>query len=103
MKKKTYLYYGTEENCFETEKHETTNPEADVKEFLADDYVQTDVIDYDVYEMMCEFRKNGYASVRLTNGQGYDIIIGIAEQGKCRHILKEIRQARREAIAMCEW
>ena len=103
MKKKTYLYYATEENCFETEKHETTNPEADVKEFLRSDYVQTDVIDYNVNELMCEFRKNGYASISLTNGQGYEIIIGIAEQGKCRHILLEIRAARREAIAMCEW
>lgn len=101
MKKKTYLYYATEENCFETEKFETTAPEAEAKGFLQDDYVQADTADHNVYEMMCEFRRNGYGSLRLVNGQGYEIIIGVAEQGKCRHILNEIRAARREAIAMC--
>ena len=37
---KTYLYFATEENCFETEKFTTENPLADIKSFLADSYVQ---------------------------------------------------------------
>lgn len=99
-KKKTYLYYGTEENCFECEKHETTNPEADAKQFLADDYVQADVADYNVYEMLCEFRKNGYGSLMLENGQGYNIFLGIAEKGKCRPVYNELRSLRSQCLAM---
>ena len=98
---KTYLYYATEENCFECEKHETTNPEADAKQFLQDDYVQADTADENVYEMMCEFRKNGYGYLCLENGQGYEIIIGVARYGKCSEITNLIKERRREAIAMC--
>lgn len=99
-KKKIYLYYGTEENCFECEKHEITNPEAEAKQFLTDDYVQADVADYNVYGMLCEFNKKGYGTLRLTNGQGYDIFLGIAEKGKCRPVYNELRSLRSECIAM---
>ena len=98
--KKTFLYYGTEENCFETEKFETTNPIEDVRQFLKDDYLQTDEIEAAAYQMQCDFEKQGYAMYETTQGQGYDIIIGIAEQGHCRKILLALRRARREAIEM---
>ena len=102
---KKYLYYATEENCFETEKREIKDSEirSTIKEWLADDYCQVDaqVMTADLIES--GLRENGYCSISLTNGQGYNIIIGVAEQGKCRHILNYIRRARREAIAMCEY
>lgn len=99
--RKVYLYYATEENCFETEKHETTEPLNDVEQFLKDDYLQTDEIELAKYEMQCEFRKNGVAIYGTTQGQGYRIIIAIAKFGKCRKVTDMIAELRREAIAMC--
>ena len=103
MKKntKTYLYYATEENCFEMEKGETTDIEKEVKELLANDYVQTDVADYNTYDLIARFNKDGVATMELESGQGYNIIIGVARHGKCSEISKRIAELRREAIAMC--
>jgi hypothetical protein len=39
---KMYLYYATEENCYETEKHVSENPIEDVKQFLKDDGLSDD-------------------------------------------------------------
>ncbi len=97
---KTYIYYATEENCFETEKHETTTPIEDVKQFLQDDYLETDEIETAAQQMQSEFDNNGYAMYETEQGQGYHIIIGIAKQGKCRNILNAIRSLRKYAIAM---
>ena len=97
---KTYIYYATEENCFETEKHETTTPIEDVKQFLQDDYLQADEIESAAQQLQSEFDNSGYAMYETEQGQGYNIIIGIARQGKCRHILNAIRSLRRDAIAM---
>lgn len=99
--KKIYLYYGTEENCFEIEKREIKESEirATIKEWLADDYCQVDEQEEGANHIEREFAKNRYASWYCEQGQGYNIIIGVAEQGKCRHILNELRAARREAIA----
>ncbi len=98
---KTYLYYATEENCFEQDKFETTNPIGEVKQFMQDDYLQTDEIEAAAYQMQCDFNKNGFAVYETTQGQGYDIIIGIARFGKCSEITKRISELRKEAIAMC--
>ena len=102
MEKKIYLYYGTEENCFETEKREIKKSEirSTIKEWLADDYCQVDVQEEAANEIERAFNKNGYGSWKCEQGQGYNIIIGVAEQGKCRHILLEIHALRREAIKM---
>ena len=102
---KHYLYYATEENCFETEKQEISENEirTTIKEWLADDYCQVDMQEEAANYIEGELAKNGYAIWECVQGQGYNIIIGVAEQGKCRYILNEIRAARREAIAMCEY
>lgn len=102
-KKKTYLYYATEENCFECDKFETASPIEDVKQFLKDDYLQTDYIESVAPEMESDFKKHGFAILNTVQGQGYDIIIGIAEQGKCNIVRRRINDARREAVAMCGW
>ena len=101
MKKKTYLYYATEENCFETEKYEATNPFEDVANFLKDDYIEPNEIELAVNEMESEFKANGVAVYETVQGQGYNILIGIAQRGTCREITKLIAERRREAIAMC--
>jgi hypothetical protein len=101
MLMKTYLYYGSEENCFETEKFNTTNPYKDVEGFLRDDYLQNTEIDYAVHQMACDFMRDGFAIYETVQGQGYRIIIGIARHGKCSEITKRIAELRREAIAMC--
>ena len=98
---KIYLYYATEENCFETEKHETTEPINDVEQFLKDDYLQTDEIERAKYEMQRDFDKNGVAVYETVQGQDYQILIGIAKFGKCSEITKLIAERRSEAIAMC--
>ena len=98
---KTFLYYATEENCFEADKFETTNPIAEVKQFLQDDYLQTDEIEAAAYQMQCDFAHDGFAMYETEQGQGYYIIIGIARHGKCSEITKRIAELRREAIAMC--
>lgn len=98
---KTYLYYATEENCFETEKFNTTTPIEDVKQFLKDDYLQTDEIESAAHQMRCDFAHNGFAIYETEQGQGYNILIGIANHGKCGEIAKRIAELRREAIAMC--
>lgn len=101
MTKKTYLYYATEENCFETEKFNTTNPIEDVKRFLKDDYLETDEIESAASQMKSDFAHDGFAVYETESGQGYNILIGIASHGKCSEITKRIAELRREAIAMC--
>ena len=100
MRMKIYFYYATEENCFETQKFETENPFGDMEQFLKDDYVDTQTIEYEVYDAKAQFEKNGFVIVELTQGQGYDIVIGVAKFGKCHEITSVISDRRREAIAM---
>lgn len=102
---KHYLYYATEENCFETEKREISENEirTTIKEWLADDYCQVDVQEMAVATIENCLRENGYGLMILHNGQGYVIIIGVAKYGKCHEIQKVINDNRREAIAMCEY
>ena len=99
--KKIYLYYGTEENCFEIEKREIKENEirSTIKEWLADDYCQVDEQEEAANSIERDFAKSRFGWWECEQGQGYNIIIGVAEQGKCRHILNELRLARREAIA----
>lgn len=95
---KKYLYYATEENCFETEKHETTDIRADIKSFLADDFCQLDTQEETATSIENEVKTDGYGYSVLENGQGYTIIIGVAMEGKCKHISKLITEFRRQAI-----
>ena len=100
MLMKTYLYFATEENCFETEKFTTENPLADIKSFLADSYIQVQEAETAAYQAMCDFNKNGYALIEMEDGQGYWIIVGIAKFGKCHEITSVIKDNRAEAIAL---
>ena len=50
--------------------------------------------------MKCDFAKNGFAIYETEQGQGYNLLIGIASHGKCGEITKRIAELRREAIAM---
>ena len=97
---KTYLYYATEENCFETDKREIKDNEirATIKEWLADDYCQVDVQEEAANHIERERAKNGYGIWECEQGQGYYIIIGVARQGKCRNITSVIADARREVM-----
>ena len=97
---KTYLYYGTEENCFEIEKHETTNPFGDIRDFLTDDYLQVDEIDSALNQMKSDFEKNGFALYETTQGMGYEIVIGIAKYGKCSKVKSVLELRREELISM---
>lgn len=97
---KTYLYYGTEENCFEIEKFETTNPFEDIRNFLTDDYLQVDEIDLALNQMKSDFDKNGFALYETTQGQGYEIVIGIANDGKCSKVRRVLELRRKELISM---
>lgn len=97
---KTYLYYGTEENCFEIEKHETSNPFEDIRNFLTDDYVDEDEINAAVKQMKSDFDENGFALYETTQGQGYEIVIGIANNGKCSEVRRVLEIRRKELISM---
>lgn len=100
---KKYLYYATEENCFETEKREIKDSEirSTIKEWLADDYCQVDTQEAAANHIESELAKNGYGIWECEQGQGYTIIIGVAKYSKCREITKIIADNRKEAIAMC--
>jgi len=97
---KTYLYYATEENCFETEKRETTDVINDVKGILDDSYVQSDVAHNVTDSLVRRVNNDGVAVSELEDGQGYKIIIGVARHGKCSEVSKLIADVRREQIAM---
>ena len=97
---KTYLYYATEENCFETEKHETTDIINDVKDILDASDVQTDVAHDVTNSLVRRVNNDGVAVRELVDGEGYRIIIGVARHGKCSEISKHIADVRREQIAM---
>ena len=98
---KTYLYFATEENGFEPDKCEINENEIrhTIKNYLADEYCQVDTQEEIANEIEKDLAEYGYASCQCEQGQGYNIIIGVARQGKCRHILNEIRALRREFLA----
>lgn len=98
---KYYIYYATEENCFETEKMVSENPIEDVKGILKDDYLDEEKIGEIAGEMAVDYSKDGFAICETESGQGYNILVGIARHGKCSEITKRISELRREAIAMC--
>lgn len=98
---KYYIYYATEENCFETEKIVSENPIENVKEILKDDYISEKKIGEIAGKMSVDYSKAGFAIYETEQGQGYNIIIGVARHGKCSEISKRIAELRREAIAMC--
>ncbi len=95
---KTYIYYGTEENAFEIEKYETKNPFEDVRDFL--NYIDDDEIDTALTQMKSDFEKNGFSIYETEQKQGYEIIIGIAEFGKCSKIKRVMELRRQEIVSM---
>ena len=93
---KTFVYYATEENGFEIDKYEVTEPMEFVRRLMQDDYLQTDEIGSAIEDMTNDFNKNGFATYETEQGQGYTIIIGIAKQGKCNNVRGEINSLRSE-------
>jgi hypothetical protein len=93
---KYYIYYATEENGYETEKHASENPIEDIKEFLKEDGFDEEEIGEIAGEMTAYYSTNGYAYETLVNGQGYEIVIGLAQHGKCSNITSVIADCRRE-------
>ena len=98
---KTYLYYATEENCFETEKFSTENPLSDIKTFLTDSFIKEGRAETLAKKAVKEFEQNGYALIEIVDGQDYNIVIGIARFGKCSNVTSVIKENRAEAIALC--
>lgn len=99
---KMYLYYATEENCYETEKHESENPIEDVKQFLKDDGLSDDEIGEIANKMVVEYSQKGYAMEETVNAVGYGIIIGFAHFGKCWCVSNHISEERKIAISYCK-
>ncbi len=95
--KKTYIYYATEENAYETDKQVLTGDAKEtIKQYLKDDYIEGEEAEEIATELVTAFEKDGYAYETLVNGQDYEIIIGIAQYGKCSEITSVIADCRRE-------
>ena len=96
---KTYLYYGTEENLFEVEKHEVDNVFGYVLDYLADvcSYEESERIAKDIEN---EVEAKGYATYEDVNEQGYDIFIGVAKQGYCNIVRNQLKEKRNECMEM---
>ena len=97
--KKTYLYYGTEENFFEPEKQEVDNVFGYVLDYLADvcSYEEAERIARDVEN---EVETKGYAVYEDVNEQDYDIFIGVAKQGYCNIVRNQLNEKRRECMEL---
>lgn len=98
--KKTYLYYGTEENFYEVEKHETNNVAADIKTFLKDAVETDEEKENLVKEFSSELNSKGYAYHETENEQGYNIFLGFAKEGYCRRIRSLLENNRRMCMEM---
>lgn len=96
---KVFVYYATEENGFEIDKFEVTNPMEFVRRLMQDDYLQTDEIESAIEDMEHDFNEYGFATYETEQGQGYTIIIGIAKQGKCNDVRREIHSVRSELFS----
>lgn len=97
--KKTYLYYGTEENFYEIEKHESTNITEDTKTFLKD-VVDKNEAEAIAEEMKCELNVDGFATYEGEDEHGYQIFLGFAEQGHCQVLRNILNEKRRECMEM---
>lgn len=97
--KKTYLYYGTEENLFELEKYEVDNTFGWVVDYLVDvcSYEEAERIARDVEN---EVETKGYSVYEDVNEQGYDIFIGVAKQGSCNIVRHQLKEKRDECMEM---
>ena len=97
-KRKCYLYYGTEENGFEVEKHECLDIVNDVKQFLVADFIEEEKAEEIAKKMREEYNseeENGFALYEGENGQGYEIMLMVVRYGMCssaRELLKEKRE-----------
>ena len=94
-KKKIYIYYGTEENGYETQKFETKNPEKDLTDQLSDGFDKKEVKEL-VAELLSGFNEEGCMYVQDGNEQGYGIFIGIAKKSLAKTLADELKYLRRE-------
>ena len=95
---KQYVFYATEETCFETDKIVSENPIEEVKELLKNDGVTEEEIGEVVNELTVDYSKNGYALSSAESCRHYLILIGIACHGKCRPVTSDISYMRRQYI-----
>lgn len=94
-----YLYYGTEENLFEIEKHKVDNVFGYVIDFLVD------VCSYEESERIAKQIENevyskGYSLYEDVNEQGYNIFIGVAKQGYCNIVRNQLKEKRKTCMEM---
>ena len=95
--KKTYIYYATEENGYETEKQVLTGDAKEtIKQYLKDDYLEEEEAEEIANDLVIALEKNGYAYETLVNGLDYEIVIGLAQYGKCSNVTSVIADCRRE-------
>lgn len=96
---KTYLYFGTEENLFECEKHEVDNVFGSVVDFL-DDVCSYEESERIAKKMEDEVVTKGYSVYEDVNEQDYDIFIGVAKQGYCNIVRNQLNKKRHECMEM---
>ena len=95
--KKTYIYYANEQYGYETEKQVVNGDlRQTVEDFLKEDYIEGDEAEVIANELITALEKDGYAYEMLVNGQNYEIVIGLAQYGKCSEITSVIADCRRE-------
>ena len=101
---KHFIYYGTEENCFETEKHETNDVSNDVKSFIDTELGEEDYTEEErqeiVNDIMEDVSRYGYGYYEDTNEQGYEFFLGVAKEGKCTRMQLLLNEKRDECMAM---
>lgn len=101
---KQFIYYGTEENFFETEKHETNDVSNDAKSFIdeelgVEDYTEEERQEI-VNDILEEVSRYGYGYYDDTNEQGYNFFIGVANEAKCTRLQLLLNERREECMEM---
>lgn len=94
---RNYIYFATEESCFECWKSNSDNLASDIKEYLLENWYPEDEANKVVLEMMNKYHKDGFAIFYGMN-QEYDIILGVAKYGKCANVSGVINEERRNLI-----
>ena len=97
MLMKTYVYYGIDQNRFEIRKYNPANPYAEVEGILGETYFKPNEIEPVIFQMACDFTRDGFAIYEAKKVQGLRIIVGIARHGKCSEITKRFAELRKEA------
>ena len=101
---KQFIFYSTEENFFETEKHESNDVSTDVKSFIDEELGEEDYTEEErqeiVNEILADVSRYGYGYYEDTNEQGYDFFIGVAEETKCTRMQVMLNEKRDECMAI---